>query len=102
MFDTVGKEERNLLGFNTLVGKEISLGSLDGVGKAFLENELVIITDLNADHQTAVGWKRLKLTQFNELSQEEVLWISSSVGNNIFNHDDSVIGISFLESWQEL
>lgn len=99
MLNTVGKQKRNLLSLNTLLSKEITLGSLDRVGKALLENELVIITNLNADHQTAVSWETLELTQFDELSQEIVFWISSLIGNNIFNHDDSVVGISFLESW---
>lgn len=99
VLNTVGKQKRNLLSLNTLLSKEITLGSLDRVGKALLENELVIITNLNADHQTAVSWETLELTQFDELSQEIVFWISSLIGNNIFNHDDGVVGISFLESW---
>jgi hypothetical protein len=99
VLNTVGKQKRNLLSLNTLMSKEVTLSSLDRVGKALLENELVIITNLNADHQTAVSWETLELTQFDELSQEIVFWISTLIGNNIFNHDDGVVGISFLESW---
>lgn len=102
VLNTVGEEKGDLLGFNASVGKEVALGSLNGVGKTLLENELIIVTDLNANHQTAVGWESLELSQFDEFSQEVVLWISSLVGNNVLDHDDSVISISFLESWQEL
>jgi hypothetical protein len=62
VLNTIGKQKRNLLSLNTLMSKEVTFGSLDRVCKALLENELVIIANLNTDHQTAVGWERLSLT----------------------------------------
>lgn len=50
LFDAVGEEKRNLFCFDTLAVQEVSLGSLDGVGQTFFEDELVIVTNYNRDH----------------------------------------------------
>lgn len=54
MFNTVREKQRNLLLFDGIAGKEVFLRSLNGIGKAFFENELVVIADGHTDHKRSV------------------------------------------------
>ena len=90
VFDTVREKKRNLFCLNTLLGQKVSLCSFNGVSEALFEDELIIITDGNRNHKRSVGWQCLLLSQLNELSQEEVLWLVF-VTDQVLDHDDCVV-----------
>ena len=83
------------------MSKEVSLCSLDGVGEALLENELIVIADGDRDHEGMVWRQVLWSVELNELSQEEILRILV-ITDNVLNHNYGVVGISLLVSWEEL
>ena len=82
--------------------QKVSLGSLDRVCQAFLEDELIVLTNCDADHQGPVSRQLLELSRLDELTEEEVFGIHVIVANYIFDHDHGVVCVCLLEGWQKL
>ena len=54
VLNAVCEKEGYLLGLDGLFGEKVSLGSFNTVGEALLEDELVVVTDCNGNHQRSV------------------------------------------------
>jgi hypothetical protein len=100
VLNAVCEQEGYLLGLDGLFGEKVSLGSFNTVGEALLEDELVVVTDCDGNHQRSVGWECLLLSKLNELSQEIVAWLAI-ITNNILDHNHSVVSVCLLVNWQE-
>ena len=71
------------------MSKQIPLGSLDRVGEALFEDELIVFANSYGNHQGVVCWQYPWCVQLNEFSQEEVLWISV-ITDDVFDHYNCV------------
>lgn len=71
------------------MSKQVLLGSLDRVGQALFEDELIIFANCYGDHERVVGWEGPWCVQLDELSQEEVLWVFV-IADDVFDHHNCV------------